>query len=721
MPRWKLHSISLLLLASIAYGQAEQEAWDDLARGDTLAWAEHYTGQDENDKTDFDLFESVAIIPTAEGEDEIWVVVKRTIDGNEVRYIEQFQPVDWGSDQNDCWFVDCAGDIRDVWVGGIPGTPGTIGDYPVLYEVDDQADPGLAHDVGLSTYQDLVDTFTNEDMDLQFSVPIADRHDEHYYLTNDIDMSATQSEPNGWMMKTGLAHGGTFDGCGYTLSNMYQNRPHHGNHAQEGGGFFTSIGATAIVANLNIIDAELHVANGGVLAREIRTYITGEEQGANVYNCHVSGTIYMTDTDDNPSITAVGGMVGDTYVSAGNDDVEFFDCTTNVDIVSVPQEVLSVNRIGGFIGGIWCDIGFYNCQTFGDVEATGYTEESQYVGGFIGYDPGIYDTTIWDCNANGDVTGDNYVGGFTGGYSAERYYQCSAVGDVICTTEAGGGFIGRLSRLSYIYDCYAWGDVTGGDIIGGFVGKNYTGRIYRAYSIGEVTGTTLGGFTGDDVYGVAGVYYCYWDTETSGIETSDDGTGRGTISMKTRSLYDDSWDFDTIWDMVADVAAVPAVPGYWDTIDVAYDHLEGRLVCVYADGRPVGSYTVVDGELSGFDESEYTTITAGLNYYSIYESFPLIIGSQGQTSAGMQTRILDVTIDFHESLGAHLGVDLINSSDLQFSEDDFATYQEMVTDYKYIPFPRGSSREPVLYLWEWDPVPMTIRGLYPSIEVSYDD
>ena len=79
-----------------------------------------------------------------------------------------------------------------------------------------------------------------------------------------------------------------------------------------------------------------------------------------------------------------------------------------------------------------------------------------------------------------------------------------------------------------------------------------------------------------------------------------------------------------------------------------------------------------------------------------------------------------MTIDFHESLGAHLGVDMTNSSDLQFSEDDFATYQEMVTGYKYIPFPRGSSREPVLYLYEWEPVPLTIRGLYPSIEVTYD-
>jgi hypothetical protein len=51
-------------------------------------------------------YESIAKIPTESGEDEIWVEVERTIDGNNYRYIEQFQPVDWGDDANDCWFVD---------------------------------------------------------------------------------------------------------------------------------------------------------------------------------------------------------------------------------------------------------------------------------------------------------------------------------------------------------------------------------------------------------------------------------------------------------------------------------------------------------------------------------------------------------------------------------------------------------------------------------------
>lgn len=63
---------------------------------DVVAWAENITDGD---------VESVAVIPGTE-EDEVWFVVERTIDGSTVRYIEQMQPHDWGSDDNDTFFVD---------------------------------------------------------------------------------------------------------------------------------------------------------------------------------------------------------------------------------------------------------------------------------------------------------------------------------------------------------------------------------------------------------------------------------------------------------------------------------------------------------------------------------------------------------------------------------------------------------------------------------------
>ncbi len=48
---------------------------------------------------------SVAVIPSS-NEDEVWFVIEREIDSNDVVYIEQMQPRDWGSDQDDCFYVD---------------------------------------------------------------------------------------------------------------------------------------------------------------------------------------------------------------------------------------------------------------------------------------------------------------------------------------------------------------------------------------------------------------------------------------------------------------------------------------------------------------------------------------------------------------------------------------------------------------------------------------
>ncbi len=54
--------------------------------------------------TDSD-FESVARI-SGNPEDEVWVIVNRTIEGDPVRYIEQFQPRDFGTDADDAFYVD---------------------------------------------------------------------------------------------------------------------------------------------------------------------------------------------------------------------------------------------------------------------------------------------------------------------------------------------------------------------------------------------------------------------------------------------------------------------------------------------------------------------------------------------------------------------------------------------------------------------------------------
>lgn len=50
--------------------------------------------------------QSACIIPSSD-EDEIWLSIRRTINGSDVTYIEKMMPRDFGSDLDDAFFVDC--------------------------------------------------------------------------------------------------------------------------------------------------------------------------------------------------------------------------------------------------------------------------------------------------------------------------------------------------------------------------------------------------------------------------------------------------------------------------------------------------------------------------------------------------------------------------------------------------------------------------------------
>ena len=91
---------------------------------EVIAWTKIITDGD---------FESVVVVPSSSGEDEVWVSVLRTIDGNDVSYIEQFQPINWGSDANDCWFVDSGLSYSGVATDSFSGLDHLIGENVYVY------------------------------------------------------------------------------------------------------------------------------------------------------------------------------------------------------------------------------------------------------------------------------------------------------------------------------------------------------------------------------------------------------------------------------------------------------------------------------------------------------------------------------------------------------------------------------------------------------------
>ena len=90
--------------------------------------------------------------------------------------------------------------------------------------------------------------------------------------------------------------------------------------------------------------------------------------------------------------------------------------------------------------------------------------------------------------------------------------------------------------------------MTGGDssYVGGLVGYNYSsGTILNTYSIGNVVAgsySIIGGLVG---YNGGSVTNSYWDTQTSGQNTSAGGTGLTTAQFADSSNFS-SWD-TSIW------------------------------------------------------------------------------------------------------------------------------------------------------------------------------
>lgn len=127
---------------------------------DVVAWARHVTDG---------AVESVGVIPGTE-EDEVWLIVNRTIDSNTVRYVEQLQPFDWGDDQEDMWFVDSGlqfdGGPAVVITDITQATPAvvTMSSYPVDGDGDSLIDGDqvqLRSVAGMTEVNDRIYTISN--------------------------------------------------------------------------------------------------------------------------------------------------------------------------------------------------------------------------------------------------------------------------------------------------------------------------------------------------------------------------------------------------------------------------------------------------------------------------------------------------------------------------------------------------------------------------------
>jgi len=179
----------------------------------------------------------------------------------------------------------------------------------------------------------------------------------------------------------------------------------------------------------------------------------------------------------------------------------------------------------------------------GDVTGTKKIEYGDWTGGLVGYNRGA----ITNCWADATVVSEgDSVGGLVGESLTEGIITGSCSAGTVTANDYTGGLTG--SNSGEITACYSLCTVNGGLDVGGLVGGN-SGPITDSFAAGAVAGTNrIGGLVGSSMD--ATVTGCYWDKETSLLNTSAGGTGKTTAEMKQLATFE-NWDFVAIWDINA--------------------------------------------------------------------------------------------------------------------------------------------------------------------------
>jgi GLUG motif-containing protein len=235
------------------------------------------------------------------------------------------------------------------------------------------------------------------------------------------------------------------------------------------------------------------------------------------------------------------------------------------------------------------NLGMENCSIIGG-------NDSLYLGCLVG---GNNKGRLSNCYASGSVNGgDNSecLGGLVGENNKGRLSNCYATGSVNSgdNSECLGGLVGENNK-GRLSNCYATGSVNGRDnseCLGGLVGENNKGRISNCYAIGSISNGDnsdyLGGLVGYNYHGK--IFNCFWDVETSGMATSDGGTGKTTDEMQTQSTFTNAG-----WDFVGDT--VNGTEDIWDICEgtnypkLIWQFLVGDFVC--SDGVDLADFAVL--------------------------------------------------------------------------------------------------------------------------------
>ena len=319
-----------------------------------------------------------------------------------------------------------------------------------------------------------------------------------YKQTSNLDITASSgwNGGNGWkpIGDSITPFTGTYDGDHFFIKGMYINN----SSLSEVGLFGTTSNAT--ISNLDVINAFIinNLSFTGALV--------GRALGANgsVTNCKSNGTLIGQNI--------IGGLIG--FVEYGL----VSDCSSSAGVITNSTNVIA--QAGGFVG------------------KTSHA-------------------TIQNCFASGAVSASKEeIGGFTGRATGGLFKEVYATGSVTQNGNSGsvGGLIGVVLDTTRIVNSYAAGSISADNNSssrgnGGFIGTlNGNGiTLENTYSSGSISssGLNTGGLVGfDNDTASTTVTNSFWNTQTSGVNTSSGGSGINSSTMRSQLTFVQAgWDF----------------------------------------------------------------------------------------------------------------------------------------------------------------------------------
>ncbi|MBV1757024.1 MAG: S-layer homology domain-containing protein [Dethiosulfatibacter sp.] len=214
---------------------------------------------------------------------------------------------------------------------------------------------------------------------------------------------------------------------------------------------------------------------------------------------------------------------------------------TTIDNCSAFGEINALDNRGYAIGGLVGD----NSATLTNSEAnvTIYvspTGTGTKAGGLAGHNGGSID----NCFATGDVTGNDYVGGLLGWHTNNPLTNSYSTGNVT-GDESVGGLIGLAWGITE--KSFSNGHVNGNSYVGGLIG-NLPGYVRNVYASGSVTGgSTVGGLVGfySGGGGPAEITNAYAYGQVSGSAYTGGLVGSIWESSPSAPVTSSYWDTET--------------------------------------------------------------------------------------------------------------------------------------------------------------------------------